>query len=340
MKMRVVLPIALAVVAGLGCVMVINRVLNDPSRRPERLATQPIVAAASALTPGQTIDAKMIQIKLIPVSMVPKDPFTETDKLIGRVVRAHVPAGYPLTSDVLEEEGGPVGLAGRIPAGYVAIAIKVDEWSSVAGFVVPGSRVNVMAHIQTQDAKSRQNRLRTILQNVEVVSVGSAVQNEEQQTDRVGQSDRRSVTLLLTPRDAEVVNDPRNRRLILALRGSNDRTQHETPEEITPDVARAQTMRSEVLPPGKPGEGRLIAPDRYVTWEVNGDRVEQVIYILMNGRWQRENSENLYNQGPAGEDKPLPEVKENADETEDSADSAEPGEEEEDEGEPEDDIDE
>src|ERR1700748_3734291 len=73
--------------------------------------------------------------------------------------------------------GAGAGLAARIPMGMRAVAIRVNEVVGLAGFVLPGMRVDVLMAGNVPAAESRAGTLcRTILQNIEVLSAGQKME--------------------------------------------------------------------------------------------------------------------------------------------------------------------
>jgi hypothetical protein len=82
----------------------------------------------------------------------------------------------------------------RIPDGYRAVSVKVDEASQVAGFLKPGCRVDVAAVMTVRRNRQTETISKVILQDVEVAAVGQSLQGEE-----AGATVSRSVTLLVRP---------------------------------------------------------------------------------------------------------------------------------------------
>ena len=180
MKLRVVLPIVLALVAGGGSLLVLDQILNEQDSEAAAPQSRQVIVASKPLRPSETVTAEMVEISELAVALVPEEHYTEVEPVVGRVLASYVPAGWPLTPGHLQPENFHAGFESRIPKGYRAVAIKVDEWSSVSGFVVPGSHVDVIAPVAVPN--SRIMRSKTILQNVEVAAVGSATSRADLRT--------------------------------------------------------------------------------------------------------------------------------------------------------------
>jgi pilus assembly protein CpaB len=103
----------------------------------------------------------------------------------------------------LASRGAGAGLASTIPMGMRAVAIRVNEVVGLAGFVLPGMRVDVLMAGNIPVVESRAGTLcRTILQNIEVLSAG---QKMEKTADGKPES-AEVVNLLVTPDQAEILN--------------------------------------------------------------------------------------------------------------------------------------
>jgi pilus assembly protein CpaB len=133
--------------------------------------------------------------------------------VIGRGVMEPIFAGEPVHDGRLAPKGAGAGLAVLIPKGMRAVAVRVNDVVGVAGFVLPGMRVDVVIsgrppHVNTQQTGTVS---RTLLQNVQVLSAGQRLH-----TDADGKPVQAPVVnLLVTPAQAEM----------LSLAGSETRIQ-------------------------------------------------------------------------------------------------------------------
>jgi pilus assembly protein CpaB len=102
----------------------------------------------------------------------------------------------PLTNTKLAAPGVGGGLPPSIPAGMRAISVKVNEVIGVAGFVVPGTRVDVVVTVpRQQDSVSR-----IVVNNLQVLTAGTKIDQTKKDGEPIAAS---VVTLLVTPQDAE-----------------------------------------------------------------------------------------------------------------------------------------
>ena len=103
---------------------------------------------------------------------------------------------FVLTSKLAGENAGS-GLPSLIPPGMRAVSVRVNDTTSVSGFVLPGTRVDVLLTGNPQGSNEQQTT--TVLENVAVIATGQRLERNsagEAQSAPV-------VTLLVSPDDAE-----------------------------------------------------------------------------------------------------------------------------------------
>ena len=156
---------------------------------------------------------------------VPADAINDTQQAIGRGVVATIYEGEPIASARLAAKGAGAGLAAMIPVGERAVALKVDQVVGLAGFVVPGMRVDVIIAGNPSSTPTSNGVLsRTVLQNIEVLSAGQKI---EKSTDGKPE-EAQVVNLLVTPDQAEILSLASNETKVqLVLRNPLD-TKEET----------------------------------------------------------------------------------------------------------------
>lgn len=156
----------------------------------------------------------------------PQQSIAKPEDIIGRGVIAAVYTGEPILESRLAARGAGAGMAATIPVGMRATAIRVNEVVGVAGFVVPGMRVDVLIlgtpPMQTAAAGTAS---KTLLQNIEVLSAGQQIQKDtEGKPISVA-----VVNLLVTPEQAEILSLASNdARIQLVLRNPLDTKESKT----------------------------------------------------------------------------------------------------------------
>src|SRR5436305_5019029 len=166
------------------------------SSQKQRKALQ-IVAAATDLQVGTTLSAKDVTLLDWYSDALPSGAFTKTDAAIGHPLLYPLGAKEPILQRDLGVEGAGIGLAGKIPEGMRATAIRSNEIVGVAGFLYPGSRIDMLVTFTPPGGTMPVTQ--TVLQNVEVLTAGQTIEPDPQgkpQSVNV-------VTLLLSPENSQ-----------------------------------------------------------------------------------------------------------------------------------------
>ncbi|HEY1946864.1 MAG TPA: Flp pilus assembly protein CpaB [Bryobacteraceae bacterium] len=196
-----VLIFALAV-ASITSYLAYRLILVRVQSQGRPVATNMLVVASHDLQVGVLIhDSDLQEVQWS--APIPEEAIKTLPDAAGRGVIANIYKGEPILSGRLASKGAGAGLAATIPMGMRAVAIRVNEVVGLAGFVLPGMRVDVLMAGNIPMAESRAGTLcRTILQNIEVLSAG---QKMEKTADGKPES-AQVVNLLVTPDQAEILN--------------------------------------------------------------------------------------------------------------------------------------
>jgi pilus assembly protein CpaB len=139
-------------------------------------ATTKIAVAAKDLEVGSVIKEDDVKLEDWP-GAVPEGATTRTQELLGRGVITPIIAKEPVVEKRLAPKGAGGGFSVLIPPGLRAIPLRVNEVAGVAGFVVPGMHVDVLISGNAPGGDNRQGTMiKTLLQNVEVLSAGQDFQ--------------------------------------------------------------------------------------------------------------------------------------------------------------------
>ncbi len=155
------------------------------------------------------------------VGSAPKGATLKKSAALNRGVVSAIYRGEPVTESRLAPTGSGGGLAATIPAGMRACAIKVNEVVGVAGFVIPGMRVDVLiTGSPIGDAAGEGPRVKTLLQSIQVLSAGANIEPDKEGKPQQVQV----VNLLVTPHQAEILSlaAGNDTRIQLVLRNPMD----------------------------------------------------------------------------------------------------------------------
>jgi pilus assembly protein CpaB len=168
--------------------------------KPVPPAKSEYVAAAADFEAGQILHPENLKLIDWPASVPLQGAFTKASALAGRTVLFPVAAGQPILERQLSNPGAGVGMTARIPEGMRAISLRSDEIVGVAGFLQPGTHVDVLVTLHSTGPNG-DSATSTVLQDVEVLAAG-----QKMQPDPEGKPTTATVvTLLVKPEDAEKV---------------------------------------------------------------------------------------------------------------------------------------
>ncbi len=201
--------LAIAMTIGLiisgTCTWFLSRTIS--SRVAGKPVEQKYVAPARALKAGEALKAENLELVAWPAGTPLPDAFVKVEAVVGRVAMYPIAKGQPITDQFLTAVGSGPGLAGKIPDGMRAIALRSDEVVGVAGFLLPDSHVDVLATVHTD--KSPEPTTFTVLQNVQVLAAGHQIEPDPEGKP----ASVTVVTLLLSPDETE-------RAVLASLQGS------------------------------------------------------------------------------------------------------------------------
>jgi pilus assembly protein CpaB len=155
-----------------------------------------VVVAASDIAVGAKLDARDLRIITVPQSAIPPGSFGGMSQIVGRGAVLPMSTGEFILQSKLAALNAGTGLPSLIPQGMRAVSVRVNDVVSVAGFVQPGTRVDVLA---TGASGVNDRQTTTVLENVAVIAVGKNL-------DRSASGDAQTapvITLLVSPDDAQ-----------------------------------------------------------------------------------------------------------------------------------------
>ena len=215
-RSRMFLLAAVAFLVAIGVAAFTYQALSNRMKPADD--TTRIVVAALPVNVGAKLTEADVRLAEWPKATVPEGSFTSVSEAIGRGVLVNMVPNEPVLVTKLATEGAGGGLMSTIPDGMRAITVKVNDVVGVAGFVVPGSRVDVILSGSPTSAGNIE-MAKVILENIQVLAAGQNMPSD----DSGRPLNVQSVTLLATPEQTEVLALAQiDGRLQLALRNPLD----------------------------------------------------------------------------------------------------------------------
>ena len=246
----------LALFAALGISITITGLFYIRVRNQQPQTTRHVIAASVTLAAGTPIAAENLKELRWPDGVSVEGLIERKEDVVGRIPAFPIAAGEPVLKRDLAS-GASLGLAAKIPDGMRAAAVKTNEINNVAGFIFPGSHVDVLTTLRGPTSMFT----RTVLQNVQVLSTGSRIE-----PDPNGKPENVSViTVLTTPEQSEKLALAETQGSIrFVLRNNGDAAVYETPDVNLADIEPAQAPPPAVVkrvtcPKGRCGGPALIS---------------------------------------------------------------------------------
>ncbi len=226
--------LGLAVAMGLTAAWITSEFApNSAVAEFTAVKTTPVVVVRSDVPVASSLTKAQLSLVEWPTEHVPTGSIQSIADAVDRVTRRPLAQGEPLLEASVFSSGSAGGLGAVISDKFRAVSVKVDNVIGVAGFVVPGSRVDVMATIRRVDHQRALPYAKVILQDIRVLAVDQKLEEVKSGEPELVNV----VTLEVAPTQAEhLIYASHEGRLQLALRSPGDDIKVATPSIGVADV--------------------------------------------------------------------------------------------------------
>ena len=225
-RLRLFAVFAIAIVAGGTFAFATYRYVQSrpgPGVAPQ---TTPVVVAAANLDVGAELRREDLRVIDWPAESGPMGSFPDPKDVIGRGLIQPVVKNAPILEGVMPPKEAGAGLPPVIPPGMRAVSVRVNDVIGVAGYVLPGNHVDVVATVDPTDQHPDVTS-KVILTNVQVLTAGTKIERDTDQNKPVTVN---VVTLLVDPAQTERLTLASTEgKIQLALRNPLDKTAPQTP---------------------------------------------------------------------------------------------------------------
>jgi pilus assembly protein CpaB len=248
MRMLTVFGVAI-VLASLASYGAYRAVQQMPVREVTVVERQ-MVVATQPLEAGVVLTNAHVRLQPWPATAAVDGGFESIADVVGRGLMAPVVPNEVIIAGKLAPRDGGAGLPPSIPQGMRGMAVRVNDVIGVAGFAMPGTRVDVVVTVRSE----RESVSRVVLSNVRVLAVGTRA--DAGAAGGAAASNAMSVvTLLVTPEDAERLALAQSQgSIVLALRNPLDTAPVDT------RGVRTAGLFAEAAPPAATAPARTSAP--------------------------------------------------------------------------------
>jgi pilus assembly protein CpaB len=199
-RRRIFMVLVLAITAGGALAMgTYNYMQQLPQNVATAIPTRAVVVAAADLQVGAELTRDDLRIIEWPANAAPQESFSAMDEVVGRGLVMPVIQNEPILPMKLAPKEAGAGLPPVIPPGLRAVSVRVNEVIGVAGYVLPGTRVDVLATL-TPTQQQTDVTTKVVLTNVQVLAAGTKIERDVEDNKPVPVS---VVTLLVNPMESE-----------------------------------------------------------------------------------------------------------------------------------------
>lgn len=244
-RVRIFTVFVIALIAGGGLAYGTYDYLQNVPVKTVSVPTKKVVVANSDLSLGTELKPDDLKTLDWPAGAVPEGSFEDASALVGRGMIASVVRNEPILPGKLASKEAGAGLPPIIPAGKRAVSVRVNEVIGVAGYVLPGTRVDVVA-THSPNGRSEDTMSKVVLSNVEVLTAGTRLEQDNKDGKPMQVT---VVTLLVTPDESERLTlSSTEGKIHLALRNPLDVESPETPG-IKPGLLMGTARRTMPVTP-------------------------------------------------------------------------------------------
>lgn len=204
--------ILMSIVFGLGAVFIAKKWLA--STRELSAQEVKVVISTDIIARGTILQDQHLSFAIFPKSMVPDRVINKLEDVIGKVAKDRLYAGEIIRAERIAVKGDGSSLASLIGDHMRAVSIRVNDVVGVAGFLLPGNRVDVLNTFQN----NKKANTEVILTNVKILAIDQSAVNDENKPQLVS-----AVTLEVELEQAQILMNARSRGYLqLALRSPGD----------------------------------------------------------------------------------------------------------------------
>ncbi len=242
----------LSITFGLAAVYLANNWLTTNATAEDENYIM-VVEAAQTIPVGSIISAKQVRSKNYPAELAPQNSFSDLQEVIGKVTKETLYEGDAIRNERVTDKGEGSSLASLIGENKRALTIRVNDVVGVAGFLLPGDKVDILNTFRRGNATLTE----IVLANVKILAIDQTAQNNENRPRVV-----RAVTVEVSLEQAEELMNARSRgNLQLALRNPVDNSQVEIAKHSAqPEEEEKAAPMPEAAPVAPVVQASLLSP--------------------------------------------------------------------------------
>ena len=244
MRNRIFAVLAIAILAGGGLAYGTYNLMQAGTVKSVNMPTEPVVVAAADLQLGTALKKEDLDVVHFPEGKKPEGAFSKVEDVLERGLIVPVVKNEPILGAKLASKEAGSGLPPVIPEGMRGVSVRVNEVVGVAGYVLPGNRVDVVATASPTESRS-DTTSKVVLSNVQVLTSGTRMEQDQNEGKPMQVT---VVTLLVNPMQAErLALASTEGKIQLALRNPLDQGTPETPGIRASGLMGGKTVPTEPM---------------------------------------------------------------------------------------------
>lgn len=229
-----------------------------------------VVIATGNLQVGAKVEDKDVKVVRMPAGDLPPHIYQKTASVVGRGVVLPISQGEFVLPSKLAAENGGTGLPSLIPPGMRAVSVRVNDTTAVAGFVLPGTRVDVL--LTGNPGGTAEQQTTTVLENVAVIATGQKLERNSTGDPQMAPV----ITLLVSPDDAQKLTLASTQGHIqLALRNPLDTKQEDLAAVRSGALYKNVSAPAPATPQPRPKRATVAPPPAPAVYEIEVIRGEK-----------------------------------------------------------------
>ena len=253
--------------ATLATYMAMGYLKRQAAVQPPKEKTAIVVVAKSAIDPASRVSPAQLQTEVWHQEKAPQGSFSSLAQVDERVAATLIMPGDLILENKLAPKGTVPGISALLSPNQRAMTVKVDEASGVAGFLTPGSWVDVVVVVD----KGEYNKspiAKLLFQNLKVLGTGQNLETRPGDKPQIVPT----VTLEVSPEQGErLALAAQEGRISLVLRGQGDQKMVET---LGTDASKLFGQPRQTTPSAPPVAARVSPPVRTVEMIRGLDRAQ------------------------------------------------------------------
>jgi pilus assembly protein CpaB len=169
----------LSLAIGIVAVLMVSTYTDSVEKQYLQMygAAQPVVVAKVDIEELDLIDDSKVTIINVPEKFRMPGYLKRVEEVYNTIATVPIKAGEQITLPRITQPGSRTGLSSQISVGKRAYSLNITDGQAVGKLIKPGDRVDILALISYAPGQLEKMQVKTVLQDILVLSTGYNVTN-------------------------------------------------------------------------------------------------------------------------------------------------------------------